>query len=181
LQESGASGVCAKEDFAEIHPSKSKIVYCKDANRRADIQEITFDFLGYTFRPRRCIDKLGRIHPNFLPAISNNAMKAIRQEIRSRHIQLQNDKSLLDLSKKYAVLQGWYNYYGKFYASCLNDIWKHFNLYLVQWVRRKYKRFAGHKRRAAEYVTSLAKDYPDLFIHWKLGVYPKASSGSRMS
>ena len=135
----------------EIHPGKSKIVYCKDANRKEEYHEISFDFLGYTFRPRRCIDKLGRIHPNFLPAISKTSMKAIRQEMRSWHIQLNNSKSLIDLSKMYnAVLKGWHNYYGKFYSSKLNDVWKHFNRHLIQWVRRKYKRFAGHKRRAAK-------------------------------
>ena len=68
----------------------------------------SFDFLGYTFRPRRCMDKQGRIHPKFLPAISNIAKKSIKREIRSRHIQLKNDESLEDLSKMInPILRGW--------------------------------------------------------------------------
>jgi len=167
----------------EIHPEKSKIVYCKDANRPGHYPRISFDFLGYTFRPRRCVDKQGRIHPNFLPAISKISKKGIKQEIRSWHIQLKNDKSLDDLSKMFnPVLRGWHNYYGRFYPSELGRIWFNVNRYLVQWVRRKYKRFAGHKSRAREYLSRQAYANPKLFVHWQQGVMPKwLDSGSRMS
>ena len=36
----------------ELHPDKTRIVYCKDADRRATYANERFDFLGYTFRPR---------------------------------------------------------------------------------------------------------------------------------
>ena len=36
----------------ELHPDKTKIVYCKDTNRRDEAQHTSFDFLGYTFRGR---------------------------------------------------------------------------------------------------------------------------------
>jgi len=36
----------------EMHPTKSKIVYCKDGKRRGRYPSVTFDFLGYQFRPR---------------------------------------------------------------------------------------------------------------------------------
>ena len=36
----------------ELHPDKTRIVYCKDDDRRGNHPEIKFDFLGYTFRPR---------------------------------------------------------------------------------------------------------------------------------
>jgi RNA-directed DNA polymerase len=167
----------------EIHPDKSKIVYCKDVNRPGNYPCISFDFLGYTFRPRRCVDKQGRIHPNFLPAISKTAKKSIRREIRSWHIQLKNDKSLEDLSKMFnPILRGWHNYYGRFYSSELGRVWFNVNRYLIQWVRRKYKRFAGHKSRAREYLSRQAYANPKLFVHWEQGVMPKKlDSGSRMS
>ena len=42
--------------FAEcgltLHPDKTKLVYCKDDDRRGDYPDHKFDFLGYTFRPR---------------------------------------------------------------------------------------------------------------------------------
>jgi RNA-directed DNA polymerase len=158
-----------KECGLDLHSEKSKIIYCKDTHRRLDYSEISFDFLGYTFRPRRCVDKKGRIHPNFLPAISKASKKAINREMRSWHLQLKNDKSLVDLAKMFnPKLTGWYNYYGRFYPSALGRLWYNFNKYLEQWVRRKYKRFARHKRQAQDYVKYLAKTNPHLFVHWKL-------------
>ena len=107
----------------EIHPEKSRIVYCKDKNRSGDYSGITFDFLGYAFRPRRCVNKNGEVHPNFLPAISRTSKKAINREIRSWHVQLKNERSLLDLSRMFnPKLTGWYTYYGRFYPSALRMI-----------------------------------------------------------
>ncbi len=166
----------------EIHPEKSRIVHCKDKNRGEVYPVISFDFLGFTFRPRRCKGKKGNIHPNFLPAISRTSLKTIHREIRGWHVQLKNDKTLEDLSKIFnPVLQGWYTYYGRFYPSALRRVWRNFNGYLLQWVRRKYKRFAIHKRRAWKYIDRLALAKPYLFVHWQLGVFPWSSGGSRMS
>ncbi len=162
-----------KECGLEINAEKSRIVYCKDANRPEAHEEISFDFLGFTFRPRRCISEKHGIHPNFLPAISRLSMKAINREIRSWHMQLKNDKSLEDLSKIFNPrIRGWYVYYGRFYPSALYRIWRNINGYLVRWMRRKYKRFAGHKRRAWKYLRRLAEKNPRLFIHWELGYMP---------
>jgi RNA-directed DNA polymerase len=157
----------------EIHPDKSGIIYCKDKNRGEEYDRISFDFLGYTFRPRRCVDKQGIIHPNFLPAISRTSMKTINKTIRRWHMQLKNASTLADLSKMFnLVLKGWYNYYGRFYPSAMSMIWRNLNWYLVQWVRRKYKRFAGHKKRAREYLNVIAHANAEIFQHWKLGYFP---------
>jgi RNA-directed DNA polymerase len=42
-----------KQCGLEQHPEKTKVVYCKDANRQESHLNEKFDFLGYTFRPRR--------------------------------------------------------------------------------------------------------------------------------
>lgn len=158
-----------------INLQKSGIIYCKDKNRHGKFERISFDFLGYTFRPRRCVNKQGLVHPNFLPVISNNSKKAITQEIRNWHIQLKNDKSLKDIAEMLkAELSGWNNYYGKFYPSAMNSTWRHLNWYLVQWVRRKYKKLAEHKRRTRAYLNHLAHLNPDLFLHWKLGIFSRS-------
>jgi len=157
----------------EIHPDKSGIIYCKDRNRTGTYERVSFDFLGYTFRPRRCVDKKGVVHPNFLPAISNVSKKAMNREMRSWHIQLKNDQSLSELSSMFnAKIRGWHNYYGRFYRTAMSPTWQHLNWYLTQWVRRKYKRFARHKTRAREYLNRCAKANSNLFEHWKLGIYP---------
>lgn len=164
-----------RECGLEIHPEKSRIVYCKDANRGEDYEDIAFDFLGFTFSPRRCVTSNRKVHPNFLPAVSRASEKEMNRQIRSWHIQLQNEKTLEDLSNTFnPVLRGWFNYYGRFYPSGLRKIWRSFNWYLVQWVRRKHKRFAGHKNRARQYIDSLARANPLLFVHWKLGHFPMA-------
>ncbi len=167
----------------EIHPDKSSIVYCQDRNRTEQHPRISFDFLGYTFRPRRCVDRQGNVHPNFLPAISRPSKKEINRTIRSWHLQLKNEKTLSDLSRMFnPVLQGWLTYYGRFYPSGLRQLWRNINRYLVQWVRRKFKRFSQHKRRAKQYLDRLARANPNLFVHWKLGVFPCGSNDrSRMS
>jgi len=156
-----------------IHPDKSSIVYCKDKNRKGNYPVISFDFLGYTFRPRRCVNKKGEVHPNFLPAVSNASKKAINREIRHWHLQLKNDKTLVNLSAMFnPILSGWNTYFGRFYPSALRVIWRNLNEYLVRRVRRKFKRFAKHKSRARDYINRIARSNPNLFFHWRLAVFP---------
>ncbi len=52
-----------------INKEKSGIIYCKDQERREKYKRISFDFLGYTFRPRRSVNKQGRVRTGFLPAM----------------------------------------------------------------------------------------------------------------
>jgi RNA-directed DNA polymerase len=157
----------------EIHPEKSRIVYCKDTNRQGNHENISFDFLGFTFRPRRCVSETRGLHPNFLPAISRASKKEMNRQIRGWHVQLKNDKSIRDLSNMFnPVLRGWWNYYGRFYPTELRQIWQNVNAYLVRWIRRKYKSLAKHKRRARLYLKRIALKNPELFTHWKLGCIP---------
>jgi RNA-directed DNA polymerase len=117
--------------------------YCKDVNRTEDYSRISFDFLGYTFRPRWCVNPNGQVHPNFLPAISRGSKKEINRRICSWHIQLKNENTLSDLSRMFnPILRGWHAYYGCFYQLALRQLWRNFNRYFVRWVRRKFKRFA---------------------------------------
>lgn len=167
----------------EIHSDKSSIVYCQDRNRTEQHAKISFDFLGYTFRPRRCYDRHGNVFPNFLPAISRRSQKEMNRRIRSWHLQLKNEKSLSEISRMFnPILKGWLNYFGRFYPSALRQIWRNVNRYLVRWVRRKLKRFSKRRQRAKRHLDRLALANPNLFVHWKLGVYPCGSSDrSRMS
>jgi len=62
----------------ELHPAVTRIVYCKDSNRSGEHEHIAFDFLGYTFRPRRSKNRQGEFFVSFAPAISTKAAKSIR-------------------------------------------------------------------------------------------------------
>jgi RNA-directed DNA polymerase len=112
----------------EMHPVKTKIVYCKDADRRGTYPVTGFDFLGYTFRARRSKNRWGKYFINFSPAMSNSAGKAIRQEVRSWQMPKRSDKSIEELSLMFrAKIQGWINYYGRFYRSQMYMTLRHIN------------------------------------------------------
>lgn len=96
-----------------LQPAKTRIVYCKDDDRPGDYPQTPFDFLGYTFRPRRSKNRWGKCFVNFSPVISNKAAKAIRQEVRSWRLPLRSDKALEDLARMVnATIRGWIPYSG---------------------------------------------------------------------
>lgn len=162
-----------RECGLEIHPDKTKIVYCQDVNRTGSYENVRFEFLGFEFRPRKTVDKYGRRYVNFSPAVSRSSLKAMHRKMRSWHIQLKNGKSLADLSHMFnPVLRGWMTYYGKFYASAMYPIWRALNLWLTKWIMRKWKRFARHKRRARHHLGRLARANQRLFVHWEKGIIP---------
>lgn len=164
-----------KQCGLELHPEKTRIVYCQDVNRQERYPDIQFTFFGYTFRPRKAVDKYGRVYVNFSPAVSREAMKAMRQTVRGWHLQLKCDKELSDLAHMFGpVLRGWSNYYGRFYASAIEPLWRSVNAYLVRWMQRKYKRLARGVTRAARVLGRLADRAPRSFVHWELGFIPAA-------
>jgi RNA-directed DNA polymerase len=159
----------------ELHPEKTRIVYCKDVNRTAEYPVVHFTFLGYTFRPRKSVDKYGRVYVNFSPAVSRDALKAMRQTVRGWHLQLKCDCELSDLSNMFGpVLRGWANYYARFYPTALKPLWRHVNAYLVRWMQRKYKHLARGVIRAARALGRLAERAPRSFVHWERGFAPAA-------
>lgn len=160
----------------EVHPAKTKIVYCKDDDRRDEHAHEKFNFLGYTFRPRRSKNRWGKFFISFTPAISNESAKKMRQEMRHWQINLRSDKAIDDLARMWnPVLRGWIQYFGKFYKSALYPVFRHFNGLLVRWAMRKYKRLRGHRLRAERWLGGIARREPRLFVHWHLlGVKPAA-------
>lgn len=159
----------------ELHPEKTRIVYCKDDDRRADQPNISFDFLGYTFRPRRAKNRYGKYFVSFLPAVSDKAIKSMRRVVHDWRMHLKPDKSIEDLSRMFnPIIRGWINYYGHFYKSRLHIVLRYINGCLVYWARRKYKRLNRHKRRAEYWLGRLARRDPRLFTHWQMGTLPTA-------
>jgi group II intron reverse transcriptase/maturase len=156
----------------QMHPDKSKIVYCKDSNRISNPEAaIQFTFLGFAFRPRQAISKQGVRFTSFLPAASPVAIKGMRSVIRSWNLQKQTPATIEELSQLYnPILTGWWNYYGSFYPTEMRKVYELVDLKLARWARRKYKPLARHKRRSVYWLGRLAQRNPKLFIHWsKLG------------
>ncbi|MCH8838705.1 MAG: group II intron reverse transcriptase/maturase [Candidatus Marinimicrobia bacterium] len=153
----------------ELHPEKTKIVYCKDDGRRGNYPNESFDFLGYTFRARGSKNRWGKYFVNFSPAVSNQATKRIRQTIRGWSLHRRSDKSLDDLARRFnPMIRGWINYYSRFYKSALYPTLGHLNRILARWAGRKYKRLGRHRRRAMHWLGRIATRQPALFAHWHL-------------
>lgn len=162
-----------KECKLEIHPDKTKIVYCKDDDRREKHSNTKFDFLGYTFCPRRARNRNGKFFVSFLPAVSNSAVKAMKSKLRRWNLHLRSDKSLEDLAHFInPILRGWINYYGCYYKSRLYTVLRHFDRTLSRWACKKYKRLRRRKRRAVYWLGRIARKEPNLFAHWHIGVKP---------
>ena len=152
-----------------LHPQKTKIVYCKDANRRGSEPQQRFDFLGYTFRPRRSMNRDGKLFVSFAPAVSDTAAKAMRQHLRGWRLHHRSDLGLDELAHWIApVVRGWIQYYGRFYLSALHQALRTLDCFLVRWAQRKYKGLKGHKTRAWQWLRRLQTRQPSLFSHWHL-------------
>src|SRR5262249_41643721 len=126
-----------------------------------------------TFRPRLAKNRWGKHFVNFLPAVSKDAIKAMSREIRSWHIARRSDKSLNDLAMMFnSIVQGWINYFGRFYKSMLYPLLRRINDHLVRWAMRKYKRLRRRERRAKQLLAQASGRSPRLFAHWRFGIKP---------
>jgi group II intron reverse transcriptase/maturase len=151
----------------ELHPQKTKIVYCKDSNRRGSYRAQRFDFLGYTFRPRKSMNRNGKLFISFAPAVSDKAAKAMRQTIRRWKLHHRNDLALADIARQIRpVLLGWTRYYGYFHPSALRGALRTLDEFIVRWAQRKYKRLKGHTMGAWDWLRRIKARQPALFVHW---------------
>ena len=156
----------------ELHPEKTKIIYCKDGSRKGQSSKTEFDFLGYTFRGRLVKNtKRNSIFVSFTPSVSKAAQKSMRASTKKWNFRNRTDLSLEDIGRMYnPILRGWINYYGRYYRSGLYSVLRHFNKTLVAWARRKYKALKTHKTRATIFLEKISEREPHLFAHWKMSM-----------
>jgi RNA-directed DNA polymerase len=156
----------------ELHPTKTKVVYCKDRSRQGAYPNVQFDFLGYCFRPRMVRrSRDNKLFCGFNPAVSSSALKAMRTTIRELDFRHLTQLSLVDIARRLnPLLRGWIEYYGRYAPSALYPLLRYVNQTLLAWMMRKFKRFAAHKIRAGRFLERLARENADLFVHWRLGM-----------
>ena len=152
----------------ELHPVKTKVVYCKDTTRRKEAEHSSFDFPGYTFRGRVVRGPRG-FFVGFNPAMSDKAMKAKGKQIRDWHLNRRSGADLSDLAEEInPQVRGWVNYYGAFYRSRLHRIAERIDEHIVRWAMQKFKRLRGRPLRAWAWLAAVRQRQPRLFAHWAL-------------
>ena len=157
----------------ELHPEKTKIVYCQDTRRRGDFEHTSFDFLGYTFRGRTVLGKRG-LFVGFNPAISADATKAVNKKIRDWHLKRRNGTDLYSLASEInPQVRGWISYYGAFYHSRLQPIARRIDEHIVRWAMQKFKRLRRSTARAWAWLAAVRQHLPMLFAHWHLDVHTR--------
>jgi RNA-directed DNA polymerase len=161
-----------------MHPIKTKLVYCKDSNRKGIFPSVTFDFLGYTFKPRMAQNSIrGEWFTNWLPAVSTKAKKAMNGKMRRWQLLQKTGTTLQEIAKKInPVLRGWINYYGKFYKTKLKKFMHIVNVKLASWARKKHKNLRSSEMKAIRWLHGISVRRPGLFAHWSL-LGPKPTVG----
>jgi len=160
-----------KQCGLELHPEKTKLVYCRDHRRQGDYPTVKFDFLGYSFQPRTSKSKKnGELYLGYDCAISIGSKKRIADKMRELDIEHLTHKSIVGVAKFLEpYIRGWINYYGKFRIWEMNPIFQLLRRRLVTWARKRYKRYKTSINRAYDWLKRIKEQFPWLFYHWRLG------------
>ena len=117
----------------EMHPDKTRIVYCKDGRRKGKYPNTSFDFLGFTFRPRGVkTKKCKQVLVGFNPAVSTTALKEMRKKIKALKLRRSTQTELGTIAALLnPMLRGWMQYYGRYRPTDLNPLYHYVNLTLA--------------------------------------------------
>ncbi len=155
----------------ELHPEKTKIVYCRDFRRKGNYPVVKFDFLGYSFQPRTAKSKkTGNMFLGYDCAISISSRKRIADKLEGLRIETLSFKSIVGIAQYLnPMIRGWVNYYGKFRGSELSRVFRLLRNRLIRWARKRYKRYRTNFNRAFRWLDRVREQYPNLFYHWQVG------------
>ena len=155
----------------ELHPQKTKIVYCKDYRRKDKYPVVKFDFLGYSFQPRTTKSKKTKgLFLGFDCAISISSRKRIADKLGELEVEKLSFKSIVGIAQYLnPMIRGWINYYGKFRPSELHKIFRLLRNRLLRWARKRYKRYKTSLSKANKWLNRIRKQFPYLFYHWQVG------------
>ena len=153
----------------ELHPDKTRIVYCKDSKRRGTYERVSFTFCGYTFRPRKAYSKRrGEAFTGFLPAVSAGKLTDMSRRATSWRLHRRVNLTLNDLADEInPVLQGWLTYYTAYYKTAVIPLCQRIDSHLMRWARRKYKRLERSDPRTRAWLRGISSREPALFAHWR--------------
>jgi RNA-directed DNA polymerase len=156
----------------EIHPDKTRIVYCRSDNNPGRHEHESFDFLGYTFRRRLVRSSVGKYFNGFTPAVSKSAAQKFRdrmRELRGKGKMTTPEEMARILNP---VIRGWMDYFSRYTPSEAKDVLNFVNQLLARWLRRRYRRIRGSLQGAFRWLFLIYRTSPDLFYHWQMGIRP---------
>lgn len=155
----------------ELHPEKTKQVYCRDYRRQNTYETVKFDFLGYSFQPRSTKSKqTGKLFLGFDCAISISSKKRIADKLEDLKIDRLNFKSIVGVALYLEpFIRGWINYYGKYRITELKPVFLLLRQRLVWWARKRYKRYKTNMVKAYRWLDRVQKQFPNLFYQWRYG------------
>jgi RNA-directed DNA polymerase len=160
-----------KQYSLEVHPEKTKTVYCYRTARffkEAKDIPVSFDFLGFTFKPRLCAKSNGEKFWGFRPAISKKSETRILEELRKLAIQKWVTCDIREVAEALAPkIRGWLYYYGKFRPSEMQRVFSLLNMRIAKWAKRKYK--FNTLGKAYHWLKRMIEYHPNTFVHWQHG------------
>ena len=153
-----------KECKLELNEQKTQIVYCRNQIHKEKYEQVSFDFLGYTFRPRYCPTKKG-LSLLFTPCMSMHAKNDVREKVRkviNRSFKGTVQQLAQVLNQK---VRGWFQYYCKYNKYTTTDLWYWLNGKMINWVMDN-RRFG--KQKAVKWLKTIYDTNPGMFVHWQL-------------
>lgn len=154
----------------ELHPQKTKIVYCKKEGRNHKGFPVQFDFLGFSFRPMMIRLKKGGCFLQYDCKMSRKSKKRILEDLRDMKLHTKTQCNLQDLVFLLnPKIRGWIHYYGKIKRNSLKPVFYYLHHRILKWILNKYKRFKGSRVLAVKWLRRITRDYPTMFYHWELG------------
>lgn len=155
----------------ELHPEKTKIVYCMNYHRHEKYDNNSFNFLSYSFQPRTIRDKYDERKRLlvFCAAISNQAKASIRSKLKEV-LQVKWNVATLEwfAEKLNPKIRGWVNYYARFGRWKALKVFHYLNELIIQWLKHTYK-ILGIRKALLKY-RKIQEEKPELFYHWQLGI-----------
>lgn len=156
------------ETKLEIKESKTKIAYCKDYKRKLQHEHVSFDFLGFCFKPTKFKSKFpesGEYYTGYGADISQSSKKKINQVIKDNNEFKNTSLEITDLATQLnPKLRGWIDYYCLFSQNPRYWIGAIIDAQLRKWIKKKYKLISF--KHAQGKLLLLKQQHPKLFYHW---------------
>ena len=154
----------------ELHPEKTKLVYCKNYQRKEVHEHNSFTFLSYSFQPRAMRNHARKTKFTvFSAAICCIAKTFIRQRLKTvfnpRNTQVSLEQTAVRLNPK---IRGWLNYYCKFNPREAMDVFLYTNELIRRWFEEKYRLKSKHA--VQKLYDSFVVANTNLFFHWQKGI-----------